>query len=112
MLFRSGTWNWNLQTGSISWSSQVDRFLGLSGGARTHTQNDWLALVYWEDRESMTRATRQAMDQPGTQVAFEHRVMRPDGSFQWCVWTGEIIRDHGGKALHILGTVRATTAKA
>jgi PAS domain S-box-containing protein len=105
-----GTWNWDLQTGRFLWSSQVDRFLGLSDGARPRTQKDWLALVYREDRKSMARTMRQAMDQPGTDVAFEHRVMRPDGSFQWCVWTGEIIRDHNGKALHILGTVRATTA--
>ena len=103
-----GTWNWDLQTDQIYWSSQVDGFLGLSGGARPHTQNDWLALVYWEDRESMARTMRQAMDQPGTDVAFEHRVIRPDGSVQWCVWTGETIRDHDGKTLHILGMVRAT----
>jgi PAS domain-containing protein len=58
----------------------------------------------------MARTMRQVMDQPGTGVVFEHRVMRQNGSFQWCVWTGEIIRDRDGKALHILGTVRATTA--
>jgi PAS domain S-box-containing protein len=103
-----GTWNWDLQTDQIYWSSQVDKFFGLSDGVRIRTQNDWLALVCLEDRESMARAMRQAMDQPGADVAFEHRVMRQNGSFQWFVWTGEIIRDQGGKALHILGTVRAT----
>jgi PAS domain S-box-containing protein len=103
-----GTWNWDLQTGQIYWSSQVDRFLGLSDEARPRTENDWLALVYREDRESMARTMRQAMDQPGVDLAFEHRVMRQNGSFQWYVWTGEIIRDRDGKALHILGTVRAT----
>jgi PAS domain S-box-containing protein len=103
-----GTWNWDLHTDHIYWSSQVDRFLGLSDGARPRTQNDWLALVYPEDRESMARTMRQAMDQASADMAFEHRVMRPDGSVQLCVWTGEIIRDRDGKALHILGTVRAT----
>ena len=103
-----GTWNWDLQSGHIYWSSQVDRFLGLSDGARPRTQYDWLALVYGEDRESMARTMRQVMDQPGAHVVFEHRVTRQNGSVQWCVWTGEIIRDRGGKALHILGTVRAT----
>jgi PAS domain S-box-containing protein len=103
-----GTWNWDLQTDHIYWSSQVDKFFGLSDGARIRTQNDWLALVCLEDRESMARAMRQAMGQPGTDVAFEHRVLRQNGSFQWFVWTGEILRDHDGKALHILGTVRAT----
>ena len=104
-----GTWNWDLLPDQIYWSSQVDEFLGLSDGARPRTHNDWLALVYQEDRESMARAMRQAMDQPDADVAFEHRVMRQDGGFNWCVWTGEIIRDRDGKAMHILGTVRATT---
>jgi PAS domain-containing protein len=56
----------------------------------------------------MARTMRQAMDQAGADVAFEHRVMNQDGGFKWCIWTGEIIRDHNGTALHILGTVRAT----
>ena len=103
-----GTWNWDLQTGRFFWSSQADRFLGLSDGARPHTQNDWLALVYREDRNSMVRTMRQAMDQPGTNVAFEHRIMKQNGSLQWFVWVGEIIRDREGKALHILGTVRTS----
>jgi len=107
-----GTWNWNLHTDHIYWSSQVDGFLGISDGARPRTQNEWLALVYPEDRESMARTMRQAMDQAGADMAFEHRVMRPDGSVQLCVWRGEFIRDRDGKALHILGTVRATTSVA
>ena len=107
-----GMWNWVLQSGHIYWSSHVDRLLGLSDGAAPLTQNDWLALVHGEDRESMARTMRQAMDQPGADVVFEHRVLRQNGSFQWCVWTGEIIRDRDGRALHILGTVRATDRSA
>jgi PAS domain S-box-containing protein len=103
-----GTWNWDLQTDRIYWSSQVDRLLGPSGVTRPLTKYDWLALVYREDRESMMRAMQQAIDQAGAGVAFEHRVLQPDGSFKRCIWTGEIIRDQDGKALHILGTVRAT----
>jgi PAS domain-containing protein len=55
---------------------------------------------------------QQAMDQPGTDVAIEHRVMRQDGNIRWIFWVGEIIRDRGGIALHILGTVRATDSGA
>jgi PAS domain S-box-containing protein len=104
----AGTWNWDLQSDHIYWSSQVDRFLGLSGGARPRTQNDWLALVYGEDREPMARTLRQAMDHTGADVELRHRVMDQNGSVRWCIWVGEIIRDGGGNALYILGTVRAT----
>jgi PAS domain-containing protein len=58
----------------------------------------------------MARTMRQVMDQAGAEVTFEHRVMRQNGSYQWLVWTGKTIRDRDGNALHILGTVRATTA--
>jgi PAS domain S-box-containing protein len=107
-----GSWNWDLQNDQIYWSSQVDKFLGLSEAPRPRTRNDWLELVYREDRESMARTMRQAMDQAGVGLTFEHRVMRQNGSFLWCIWTGEIIRDHNGNALHILGTVRATDCGA
>lgn len=56
----------------------------------------------------MVRAMRQAMDQADADVTFQHRIMKLNGSFQWLVWRGEIIRDREGKALHLLGTVRAT----
>ena len=107
-----GTWNWDIQTDHIYWSSQIDQLLGLSVGSRPLTTKDWLALVYEEDRASVAGAMRQAIDQAGANLTFEHRVMRQNGGLQWCIWTGEIIRDHDGKALHILGTVRTTAGGA
>lgn len=107
-----GTWNWDLLTNRIYWSSQVDRFLDLSDKAQPRTTSDWQALVYREDRESMVGAMRQAMDHADADVTFQHRVMKLNGSFQWLVWMGEIMRDREGKALHILGTVRATDCGA
>ena len=103
-----GSWNWDLHTDQVYWSSQVDKFLGLSDGARPRTKNEWLALVYREDRKSMARTMREAMDHAGADVTFEHRVMRQNGGFNWCIWTGEIIRGYDGNALQILGTVRVT----
>jgi PAS domain S-box-containing protein len=107
-----GTWNWDFQTGHIYWSTQVGRFLGLSDRGRPHTQEEWLALVYREDRESLARSMGRTMDQTDAHVTFEHRVITQNGGFQWCIWAGEIIRDREEKALHILGTVRAADQSA
>jgi PAS domain S-box-containing protein len=103
-----GLWDWDLQTGQLYWSPQVDRLLGVAPGSVRGTQNELLALVHPDDREIIVLAIRHAAEPQRADVTFEHRVLRPDGSVQWCVWTGEIIRDCAGKALHILGTVRAT----
>ena len=106
-----GTWNWNLQADHIYWSSQVNRFFGLSDRAQPYTQHDWLALVHPDDRQTIMLAMRHALKSQRADVTFEHRILRPDGTVHWCVWIGEIIRDRDGKALHVLGTVRATTAR-
>jgi len=103
-----GLWDWDLQTGQLYWSPQVDRLLGVAPGSIRGTQNELLALVHPDDREIIVLAMRHALEPQRADLTFEHRVLRPDGSFQWFVWTGEIIRDQGGKALHVLGTVRAT----
>jgi len=103
-----GLWDWDLQTGQLYWSPQVDTLLGAAPGSARGTQNALLALVHPDDREIIVLAMRHALEPQRADVTFEHRVLRPDGSVQWCVWMGEIIRDREGKALHILGTVRAT----
>ncbi len=105
-----GVWNWALQTDRIYWSPQVDHFLAIPSVPGPKSQAGLLALVEPEDREAMVRELREVMDPSRTTVTFAHRVKNPDGSLLWCVWSGHIIRDHAGKALHVLGTVRAAAA--
>ncbi|WP_455378027.1 PAS domain S-box protein [Petrachloros mirabilis] len=101
-----GGWDWDLQTGRVCWSSRVDQLFGIADGSRPHSKDEWLERIFPEDRDNVLDAIRRAVDQSGSVVAFEHRVKRPDGSLQWLVWSGQIIRDAEGKAVHILGMVR------
>ena len=106
---RVGIWNWDLQTDRLFWSSQVDQFIGMPVIPGHKTQAGLLALVHPDDRETMASAMRQVMEPSRTVVLFEHRSKKSDGGLLLCIWTGHIIRDHAGKALHVLGTVRVTT---
>jgi len=103
-----GLWDWDLQTHRLYWSPQVDTLLGVTSGSTGGAQYDLLALVHPDDREIVALAMRRRLESHSADVTFEHRVLRPDGSVRWCIWTGEIIRDHDGKALHVLGVLRAT----
>jgi PAS domain S-box-containing protein len=100
-------WDWDLQTGQLYWSPEVDTLLGMAPGSARGTQSALLALVHPDDRETVALAMRDAMESQPADVRFEHRVLRPDGTVQWCVWTGKMIRDRDGHAVHILGTVQA-----
>ncbi len=105
-----GGWDWDCRTGRFCWSRQVDSLLGLSDGSHPRSLEEWLALVHPDDRQAMAQAMEQAVTQAGADVLFEHRVMSRDGSIRWFVWSGQIIRDRDGNAVHMLGMVRSATA--
>jgi PAS domain S-box-containing protein len=102
-----GVWNWDLETDCMFWSPQVDEFLGMPPVPGHKTYRGLLALVHPDDRERMARAAHQVMESSGVDITFQHRVKRSDGMVLSCIWTGHIVRDHAGKAVHVLGTVRA-----
>jgi PAS domain S-box-containing protein len=105
-----GVWNWDIETDCMFWSPQVDDFLGMPPVPGHKTHRGLLALVHPDDRELMAHAAKQVMDPFQTDITFEHRVKRSDGMMVSCIWSGHIVRDHAGKAVHVLGTVRATPA--
>jgi PAS domain S-box-containing protein len=102
-----GVWNWDIETDCMFWSPQVDEFLGMPSVPGHKTFRGLLALVHPDDRDVMARAGHQVMEASRTDIAFRHRVKRADGMILTCIWTGHIVRDHVGKAVHVLGTVRA-----
>lgn len=103
-----GLWRWDVKTTHLRWSPMVNTLLGVAPGLIDGSQKELLALVHPDDRETIALAMRQALEPQHTDVTFKHRILRPDGAVQWCIWTGEIIRDRDGKASYVLGTVRAT----
>ena len=106
-----GIWNWDLETGCMFWSPQVDEFLGMPPVPGHKTQRGLLALVHPDDRQGMTEAANQVRDPSRTEITLQHRVKRSDGMMLTCIWTGHIVRDHAGNAVHVLGIVRAISAQ-
>jgi PAS domain S-box-containing protein len=102
-----GVWNWDVETDCMFWSPQVDAFLGMPSVPGHKTFRGLLALVHSDDRDAMAQAIHQVMEPSRTDIAFQHRVKRSDSLVLTCIWIGHIVRDHLGKALHVLGTVRA-----
>ena len=105
-----GGWAWDCGTGRFCWSRQVDKLFGITDEARPHSQEELLGLIHPDDRASITRTMERARHEAGDTVVLEHRVPCPDGTTRWFVWTGQIIRDTTGRAVQIIGMVRAAAA--
>ena len=107
-----GVWNWDIENDCMFWSPQVDAFLGMPPVSGHKTHRGLLALVHPDDREAMARTARQILEPTRTDITFQHRVKRSDGLVLSCIWIGYIVRDHAGKAVHVLGTVRAISGRS
>ena len=106
-----GVWSWDMETDCMFWSPQVDDFLGIPPVHGHKTPRGLLALVHADDREAMAQDMRRALEPSPTEISFQHRIKKSDGMMLSCIWTGHIVRDHSGKALHVLGTVRAISGR-
>ena len=103
-----GSWEWNVQADTISWSEELYRIYGASPESFEPGYAAYLQRAHPDDREAMDEAVRRAMEthQP---FAFEHRIIRPDGTIRMMQANGRVIVNDRGEVVQILGTGQDVT---
>ncbi|MEN6427240.1 MAG: PAS domain-containing protein [Phycisphaerales bacterium] len=103
-----GSWDWNMTTGKLVWSAEIEPIFGFAPGQFTGTYEAFLQSVHPDDRQflidSITACVEQRKD-----YRVEHRIVWPDGTVRWVSETGDVIRDPGGRAIRMLGVVQDIT---
>ncbi len=105
---RIGTWDWNLTTGKIVWSSGHEELWGMPPGTFKGTYEEFEAHLHPEDRDEVKRATAQAIAEHSN-FRHEYRVVWPDGSVHWIAGQGEPLFDKSGRPVRMIGVVRDIT---
>lgn len=77
-----GTWEWEVESGEIRWSSTLEAIFGLAPGGFRGSFSQYAQLIYPEDRKWVLEAVRQGVEE-GSGFSFEHRILRPDGVVRW-----------------------------
>jgi PAS domain S-box-containing protein len=99
---RIGFWNWNLQTGKVTFSDNHKRLFGLSVDDFDGTNESFLAIVHPEDCEMVRQAGQYAIE-VGGRCDLEFRIIWPDESIRWIEGKGQVFYDEAGKPLRITG---------
>lgn len=99
-----GTWEWNIKTDDLLWSEQVPRLLGYLTSKLDTTYDNFLNAIHPDDRERVVAAIHNSIEF-GTEYNIDHRVIWPDGRICWLNEKGNVIRDHNGDAVSMLGVV-------
>jgi PAS domain S-box-containing protein len=103
---RIGNWEWDVQSGKISWSDEVFRIFGVQPQEPSYELVK--ALTHPDDTEYWERSVNEAIDE-NKEFRIDYRAVRPDGSVVWIHNEAEIVRDEHGNPLKMFGTAQDVT---
>ena len=102
-----GTWELNLTTKEVEYSSRYVEVVGGYTELTKLTHEQLLAHLHPDDMENRNKAFKDAII--NGQLLYEARVIWKDGSIHWMEEKGTVFYDAAGQAEKIIGTIRDTT---
>ncbi|PSB05127.1 PAS domain-containing protein [Merismopedia glauca] len=99
---RMGTWDWNLQTGQIFWSDNLEALFGLETGEFDGSYPMFVSVVHPDDRERMQLSINHAIS-TGADYNIEFRVVYPNGYIRWALSQGKVFYDPNGQPMRMAG---------
>lgn len=107
-----GTWDWDLQTGVVTWSENIEKLFGFAPGAFNGTYDAFLGTIPAEDRARIQAEVDRCLADPNRPYQVHHRIIRPDnGAIRWMHEHGAVHADAQGKPVGMTGIVRDITDK-
>jgi len=110
-----GTWEWNILTNQVTWSTELEAIHGLAPGSFEGSFTAYQSDIHPEDRERTLSTIARTLES-GEDHQIEYRIIRPDGSVRWVNGRGRLFRD-GSLPIRMIGlcmdvTDRKRTEKA
>jgi PAS domain S-box-containing protein len=105
-----GSWDWNIVTGDLVWSEQIEPMFGFGAGEFGATYEAFLECVHPEDRRHVIDSVDACVEE-GKDYAIEHRIVWPDGTVRWVLEKGNVVRHEEGRAIRMLGIVQDITSR-
>jgi PAS domain S-box-containing protein len=105
-----GSWQWDVQTGVISWSDELYRIFGLKPQGKALDYEEFLQLIHVEDRDRVNGIITEAF-KTGDSFEFEHRISLPNNKIRILHGKGKSIADEDGNVIRMVGTSRDVTER-
>jgi PAS domain S-box-containing protein len=97
-----GDWEWEIATGELHWSEEVEAMHGFAPGTFGGKYEHWLNSVHPEDREPTSRTVATTLERRSDHD-IEYRTIRADGSICWIAGRGAIECDAAGNPVRMVG---------
>src|SRR5262245_25310904 len=105
-----GSWHWDPETDTVTWSTELYRLAGLAPHLPAVSYKEHARLYSPESWERLQNAVEEAL-RHGTPYELDLEMMRIDGGRLWVVARGEVQRDTSGRIVNLRGTVQDFTER-
>lgn len=105
-----GSWEWDIARDKLVWSEELCRIFGARPEHFGATMAGYVAFVHPDDRTMVMAAQEEAVQQ-GRPFAFEHRIVRRDGTVRIISGRGEVFADASGTPVRLAGTGQDITER-
>jgi CheY-like chemotaxis protein len=108
-----GTWQWDIETDRLTWSSDASAMIGRGGKHCDMTYEEYLQMVYPEDRLPLAHAIQTALenlldDKP---IELEFRLSDAFNEDRWLQCKGRVFRTLTGRPFKLAGVCMDISAR-
>jgi PAS domain S-box-containing protein len=105
-----GAWEWDIHTGRVRWSAELEVIHGIVPGTFEGTLDAFRRDVHPADDDRLSAAIAAALAAPDSPYEIDYRIVRPDGTFRWLEAMGRVVADSDGRPARMIGVCRDVTA--
>ncbi|MDZ8183384.1 MAG: PAS domain-containing protein [Nostoc sp. ChiSLP02] len=96
-----GTCEWNIQTGELIWTEEMEALFGLTPGSFEGSYEHWLKRLHPDDRPAADLAAQRTVNE-GVDFDTEWRIILPNGKIRWLAAKAKIF-DGGSQPNRLIG---------
>ena len=104
-------WEWDVATGRLQWSEELQDMFGLEAEAFTGTVEAYQQYMHPEDRQRIESLVRQMLHDRQAHYTLQYRLVPPDSSLRWIASRGRAVFDHEGRAVRMVGVCTDITER-
>ncbi|MEX2154040.1 MAG: PAS domain S-box protein [Gemmatimonadaceae bacterium] len=101
-LVHVGTWTWEVQSDTVTWSDELFRLFGLEPGSISLRYETYISFVHPDDKQHVARTIASALETKAP-FEFDDRIVRPDGEVRVHHSRGHVVCDAAGRAIRFVG---------
>lgn len=98
---KSGAWDWNLQTGELTWTEEYFRLFGIEPDFKP-TLKRFFSFVHPDDRQAVKESIQAAVRERSTEFRSEYRTIH-SGSVRWIEQRAQVLSDDSGAPVRVVG---------